>query len=151
MTSNELLILIETIVLIIGAVYSLFRIKNEKKSINGDDLFEIFVSNKDLLKQIIDDLADIKLPTTTESKVKSIINTKLIEIINNETLPLTEFQRTLISANKDFFINYLYDKIVIKHDEIYKDNSELEKNSEPVKPIIEKIETIPKTEEKKTE
>lgn len=163
MSSNELLVLVETIVLIIGAIYSIFRIKDEKKSINGNDLFEIFVSNKDLLKQIIDDLADVKLQTKSESKIKTIINNKLIEIINNETLPLTEFQRTLIKTNKDFFIDYLYDRIVTKHEEKYKtvDNNIDEKESETAKqlqkPTVENVGTydeliIPReVKEKKTE
>lgn len=115
MTSNEYLILAETFLLLVITVVAIYSVKKEKGNINTNDLLAIFVDNKELLITIVNQLGNIKTNNVPmnilRASVITAINTVLLSDDNKQ---LTDFQKKLIENNKDFFVDYIADRVTTK-------------------------------------
>ena len=114
MDMNTLAIIIETVALITSIVIGIYSVKKTKKDINGDDLLNIFINNKDALLKIINDISNIKTKDKTANDVRKLISIEIDEFIEKDILSLNDFQKKIVEVNKEFFVTYLFDKVIDK-------------------------------------
>lgn len=112
MDTNTFAIVLETIAIIVSITVGFYVAKKNKKDLNGDDLLSIFIDNKDSIIKIVEDVAALKGPKKSEEEIKKLLDEKIELLLKDEKIPLSSFQKELISINKTFFINYLYDKVI---------------------------------------
>ena len=115
MTSNEYLILAETFLLLVITVVAIYSVKKEKGNINTNDLLAIFVDNKELLITIVNQLGNIKTNNVPINILRASIITAINTVLlSDDNKQLTDFQKKLIENNKDFFVDYIADRVTTK-------------------------------------
>lgn len=114
MDMNTLVIIIEALGLIASVALGIYSVKKTKKDINGDDLLNIFINNKGALLKIIDDISNIKVKDKTADDVRKLISVEIDELIEKDILSLNDFQKKIVEVNKDFFVSFLFDKVIDK-------------------------------------